>query len=264
MQADTIYDIKAIDPELRYEGTGKNIEKTAITKLISATAGEYLVDYKDYPINAVTTSSSGGQTEELEGYYYLKSVKDFDEDSPDNKWEKRVSPYILHNYVEQGGHSIGKLKSILLSPMYEKGNDRYASGRVRYLILTGDKGSAQVQGKELADILDLPSTLFDIKTGVPAPEKMDIPILTDYGYEIGSKEMPIKVNESDKPVWSNLRKSYHLLGDDKDEVITFKGKGRGNGVGLSVWGARGMVEADDTTTYVKILAHYYPGTRLVK
>lgn len=264
MNADTTYDLKAIDSELRYIGTGKDVEKSEITKLVQATAGEYLVDYKGNPINAITTSSSGGRTEAVEGFYYLKSVKDFDGDSPDYKWEKRVSPLILHNYVEQGGHAIGKLKSILLSPMNEKGSDRYASGRVRYLILTGDKGSAQITGVELASILDLPSTLFDVKTGVPVPEKMDIPVLTDYGYEIGSKEMPIKVNESDKPVWSNLRKSYHILGEDKDEVLTFKGKARGSGSGLSVWGARGMVNEDETITYEKILAHYYPGTKLVK
>ena len=85
-----------------------------------------------------------------------------------------------------------------------------------------------------------------------------------YGFEYGTKEMPIKVNESDKPVWSNLRKSYHIIGGDKDEMLTFKGKASGSGSGLSVWGARGMANADETTTYKNILAHYYPGTKLVK
>ncbi len=262
--SDAVYDLKATDSELRYLGTGKDVEKQAITKFIKETAGEYLVGVNGKAIYAITTSSSGGQTEAVDGYYYLKSVKDFDEDCPDNKWEKRVSPYILQNYVEQGGHPLGKLKSILLSPMDEKGSDRNESGRVRYMILTGEKGSAKLTGAELAKLLDLPSTLFDVKTGVPVPEKMDIPMVTEYGFEYGTKEMPIKVNESDKPVWSNLRKSYHIIGGDKDEMLTFKGKASGSGSGLSVWGARGMANADETTTYKNILAHYYPGTKLVK
>ncbi|MDO4179125.1 MAG: SpoIID/LytB domain-containing protein [Phascolarctobacterium sp.] len=263
MTANTSYDLKATDSELRYLGTGKEIEKNDITKLVQATAGEYLVDNYGRPINAISTSSSGGRTEAVEGFAYLQSVKDFDEDSPDNKWEKRVSPFILQNYLEQGGHAIGKLKSILLSPMNEKGSDRSISGRVRYLIVTGDKGSAKLSGEEIAKLMDLPSSLFDLKTGVPAPEKMDIPVLTNYGYEVGSKEMPIKVNESDKPVWSDLRKAYHLIGDDKEEQLTFKGKARGHGCGLSSWGARGMANADEKTKYKDILKHYYPGTTLI-
>ena len=37
------YDLKALDQEVPYLGTGKDIERDAITKLIKATAGEYLV-----------------------------------------------------------------------------------------------------------------------------------------------------------------------------------------------------------------------------
>lgn len=258
------YDLKAQDSEMTYWGTGKDIEKSAITKFIKATSGEYLVDRNGKPIYAVTTSSSGGRTEAVEGFYYLQSVKDFDEDSPECKWEKRVSPYILQNYVEQSGHEIGKMTGVFLSPMNQKSSDRSESGRVLSLVISGEKGSARISGKEIANILNLPSTLFELKTGVPIPEKVDLPIANVYGYEIGSKEMPIKINEIDKPVWSDLKSSYHILGGGNDEQLIFKGKGRGNGSGLSAWGARGMVNADECVTYKKILAYYYPGTVLVK
>lgn len=82
--------------------------------------------------------------------------------------------------------------------------------------------------------------------------------------EIGSKDIGIKVNESKKPVWKNLVRSYHLLGGGKEEKIIFHGKGKGSGLGLSAWGARGMANADAKATYKTILAHYYPGTQLVR
>lgn len=47
---------------------------------------------------------------------------------------------------------------------------------------------------------------------------------------------------------------------DDDELV-LRGRGWGHGVGLCQYGADGL--ADDDKTYVEILAHYYPGTRLV-
>lgn len=46
------------------------------------------------------------------------------------------------------------------------------------------------------------------------------------------------------------------------DSFVFKGKGAGHGVGMSQWGAKGMAEKG--YTYVDILKHYYPGTRLEK
>ncbi|MEX1337457.1 stage II sporulation protein D [Hydrogenibacillus schlegelii] len=44
--------------------------------------------------------------------------------------------------------------------------------------------------------------------------------------------------------------------------ITFVTYGHGHGVGLSQWGAKAMAEAGRTAE--EILAHYYPGTRIVR
>lgn len=263
------YDLAATDRELPYAGTGSRIEKSVVTKLIAATKGQYLTDGSGSVIEAVTTSSSGGRTEsaaELWGrsVSYLESVEDYDSDSPDSTWEYRATPAILEGLLAQRGYVVGKLTSIRLSPLDERGVDRTATGRVKYLILSGEAGTVKISGTELAQLLDLNSTLFDLETGTPAPETLNVPIENYYGMQIGSKDIDIKVNEENKPVWKNLVRSYHLLGGGKDEKIIFHGKGRGDGLGLSAWGARGLANNNAKLTYKDILKHYYTGTILVQ
>ncbi|MGM9570509.1 MAG: SpoIID/LytB domain-containing protein, partial [Phascolarctobacterium sp.] len=263
------YDLTANDKELPYEGTGPRIEKAGITKLIHATAGQYLADATGLPVLALTTSSSGGRTEGAAGaleldYSYLQSVEDYDSDSPDYKWEHRATPALLEGQLAQRGYAVGKLQSVRLSPLDAPDEDRTATGRVRYVILSGSAGTAKITGVELAAIIGLKSTLFDVETGTPPPETLKVPIEDRYGFEVGSKDIDIKVKEDERPVWNKLLRSYHMLGGGKEEKIIFHGRGRGTGLGLSAWGARGMVVASEKTTYRQILEHYYPGTRLVK
>ena len=90
------------------EGTGKRIEKDAVTKLIQETKGQYLADAYGRAIEAVTTSSSGGRTESalnLRGtaVSYLQSVEDYDSDSPEYTWERRVSPALLEGLLAHRG-----------------------------------------------------------------------------------------------------------------------------------------------------------------
>ena len=262
------YDLTANDKELPYEGTGPRIEKAGITKLINATAGQYLADATGLPILALTTSSSGGRTEGAAGamdrdYSYLQSVEDYDSDSPDYKWEHRATPALLEGQLAQRGYAVGKLNSVRLSPLDAPDEDRTATGRVRYVILSGSAGTAKISGAELADIIGLKSTLFDVETGTPPPETLKVPIEDRYGFEVGSKDIDIKVKEDERPVWNKLLRSYHMLSGGKEEKIIFHGKGRGTGLGLSAWCARGMVVEDEKNTYRQILEHYYPGTRLV-
>lgn len=263
------YDISANDEELVYRGCGKRIEKDAVTKLIRETQGQYLADSYGRYLKGVSTSSTGGQTESAlavwnEAVSCLQSVKDYDQDSPEYKWQYLASPVLLQNLLEQEGYKVGKLTAITLSPLGEKGDDRTATGRVRYLFISGSEGTVKISGQRLADILDLNSTLFDVETGTPVPEVLKVPIENAYGFEIGSKDINIKVNGNDQPVWKNMMRSYHLLSGGKEEKITFKGHGKGTGVGLSAWGARGMANSDESLTYADILRHYYPGARLIK
>lgn len=265
--ADEAYDITANDKELTYQGTGA--EKSAISKFIKATSGQILVDGAGNPVQAVSSSSTGGKTASAKEVWgknksYLQSVEDYDSDSPEYKWEYHASPIMVRNFLEQNGYAVGKLESIKLSPQNEPDIDRSATGRVNYLIIAGDKGVVKVSGLELMRMLSLNSTLFDIETGVPVPDVLNVPITNYYGMQIGSKDINIKVKDKDEPVWKNVIRSYHLLSGAKEEKITFRGKGKGEGVGLSVWGARGMANASSKNTYKKILAHYYPGTTLAK
>ena len=218
---------------------------------------------------AVTTSSSGGLTEAASGAWgrevsYLQSVADYDSDSPDYKWEHRATPALLEGQLAQRGYAVGKLNSVRLSPLDEPDDDRTATGRVRYVILSGSAGTAKITGEELADIIGLKSALFDVETGTPPPETLKVPIEDRYGFEVGSKDIDIKVKEEERPVWNKLLRSYHMLSGGKEEKLIFHGRGKGSGLGLSAWGARGMVVENEKITYAQILEHYYPGTRLVK
>ena len=95
------------------------------------------------------------------------------------------------------------------------------------------------------------------------PEKIEILIENRYGVEVARKEVPIKVHEKEPKIWNEYMQSYHVLTGDKDEKLIFHGKGKGLGAGLSAWGARGMASGDEPKKYQEILAHYYPGTKLV-
>lgn len=262
------YDIIATESELFYEGSGKRIEKDAVTKLIKATRGQYLADERGLAIEAVSTSSSGGRTESAKKLWerevsYLQSVEDYDSDSPEYSWEYRAVPALLESLLAQRGYATGRLTSIRLSPLDDKGIDRTPTGRVKYVVLSGENKTIKLSGSELMELLGLNSTLFDVETGTPVPETLKVPIENYYGMQIGSKDIDIKVNEDNKPIWKNLVRSYHMLSGGKEEKIIFRGKGRGNGLGLSAWGARGLANSDAKATYKTILAHYYPGTRLV-
>ena len=261
------YDLTANDQELPYEGTGPRIEKAGITKLIGATRGQYLVDAQGLPVEAVTTSSSGGATEAAKGAWgrdvpYLQSVADYDSDSPDYKWEHRATPALLEGQLTQRGYTVGKLQSLRLSPLDTPDEDRTATERVRYLILAGSAGTVKISGAELAELIGLKSTLFDVETGTPPQETLKVPIEDRYGFEVGSKDIDIKVKEDERPVWNKLLRSYHMLSGGKEEKIIFHGKGRGTGLGLSAWGARGMVVNNEKITASQILEHYYPSTHL--
>lgn len=261
------YDITATDSELFYEGSGKRIEKDAVTKLIRATRGQYLLDGRGLAIEAVSTSSSGGRTESAKNLWewevsYLQSVEDYDSDSPEYSWEYRAVPALLESLLAQRGYATGRLTSIRLSPLDDKGVDRTPTGRVKYIVLSGENNTVKLSGSELMELLGLNSTLFDVETGTPVPATLKVPIENYYGMQIGSKDIDIKVNEDNKPIWKNLVRSYHMLSGGKEEKIIFRGKGKGSGLGLSAWGARGLANADAKATYRTILAHYYPNTRL--
>lgn len=259
------FDISATDVELPY--SGRESKKDAISRLVMATRGKVLTDAAGNVIRAVTTSSSGGRTESALGAWgynvsYLQSVQDYDNECPDYKWDYKISPVLLQTLLEQNGYNVGKLVSIRLSPLKSKGHDRTDTGRVRNMVISGDAGTVSISGQELMKILSLNSTFFDLIITTPLPDNLEVPIENYYGMEIGRKDINIRVDNSEESIWKNVYSSYHLFSGGKEEKVVFYGFGKGSGVGLSIWGAKGMADTSPANNYAVILQHYYQGTAI--
>ena len=114
-------------------------------------------------------------------------------------------------------------------------------------------------------ILGLNSTFFEVEVNRPVPNSIEIPIENPYGIEIGRKEVPIKVSERSIS-FKDILKDLHFVSGEKGEMVTFKGRGQGSGLGLSQWGARGMANSAPPRRdyYKEILTHYYTDTRVEK
>ncbi len=247
---------------------GPTNENRAINKIAALTKGRVL-KYGDAPVLAYTQDTSGGQTEDSNNilgrvYPYLKSVKDYDKDSPNFNWERTIAVNDVERILTQSQYDVGKLEVITLSPLEEPyGNDRTATGRIRNITVKGDKNTYTINGKEFAKIFSLNSTLFDIYPENMVPQFLDVNIENSYGMVIGRKRITIAVQEDDKPRWKSFFDGQFFLSGVKNEKIVFKGSGLGNGLGLSKWGARGMAK-DERASYVVILQHYFPGCSVVQ
>lgn len=79
--------------------------------------------------------------------------------------------------------------------------------------------------------------------------------------EISGTEGKAKIRGEDFRRCLNLPSSKFNLSIEENHV-KFAGRGYGHGLGLSQWGAKALAEKG--FTYKQILAHYYPGTNLVK
>ena len=118
----------------------------------------------------------------------------------------------------------------------------------------------------MQEILGLNSTFFEVEVNRPVPNSIEIPIENPYGIEIGRKEVPIKVSERSIS-FKDILKDLHFVSGEKGEMVTFKGRGQGSGLGLSQWGARVMANSAPPRSrdyYKEILTHYYTDTRVEK
>lgn len=261
--------VRAVDPEAFYGGIRN--ENKNITKIAAKTSGQVLY-YKGMPAATYNCESSGGMTVGSEEALqrdipYLQAVEDYDTECPEFTWEKKIQTATISRVLEQNGHKIGRLRGYRLSDSKRPDiRDRYPSGRVKLIYLQGDQGSVTMSGKEFADLLALSSTWFDAFAVDPVPDKLDVPVENGYGIEVGKKQIPIEVKGREEGAWKSAIPGFHFLNGTQDETLLFKGKGIGNGVGLSKWGAKGMADNASETLddyYKTILQHYYPGTYLV-
>lgn len=147
--------------------TGTAAEKSASNAAIKATRGEVLT-YGGKPIEALFHTDSGGMTENSEDVWgshvpYLRAAKDTP--TKTMPWTKTISRADLERKLAAKGHSIGKVRSLALSPLAigRAAKDRTASGRVKTMTVKGTKGTVTLSGTTWRSLLGLKSTLFDVK-----------------------------------------------------------------------------------------------------
>lgn len=159
--------------------TGTAAEKSASNAAIKATRGEVLT-YGGKPIEALFHTDSGGMTENSEDVWgshvpYLRAAKDTP--AKTMPWTKTISRADLERKLAAKGHAIGKVRSLVLSPLTigRSAKDRTASGRVKTMTVKGTKGTATLSGTTWRSLLGLKSTLFDAKLA------KDMVTFTGYG-----------------------------------------------------------------------------------
>ncbi len=265
------YDVRANEMGQVYGGI--LAEHANTNRIIDETRGVVAL-YGGQPIEAFFHSCSGGYTESSENVWgtavpYLKAVKDYDEDAPNFSWEKIYTRDQLQKQLEQAGYKLGTLESIRISyrkPAPMQASDRGISGRVKEITFNGTK-SVTIEGTKLRSILQLNSTLFDIYVGLNRPDYIEVPILNQFGMEIGKKKIPIKLKNKEKDNYTGNMGQVRLLTSVVGEKIFIAGNGWGHGLGMSQWGARGMAltaPKKEKDYYKKILQHYYTGTEIKK
>lgn len=223
---------------------GINGESPSVIAAVDATRGEILT-YGGKPIDAFFCSTAGGWTENSENVWgsripYLRGVSDDSSRMPSYRWSVTTTPEKLAANLTAAGKSVGKVRSITLSPLGKRPmavSDRGVSGRVLSMTVNGSAGSVRVTGNAFQSIYGLKSTLFDFSQGGAVPDP-------DSGRKGRSATMTVKAGVP----------------------ITIYGYGWGHGLGMSQYGAYQMAQEHGSadTYYRTILTHYYTGTRLEK
>lgn len=253
---------------------GMESESIKSNRAVDDTYGQVLI-YKGRVIPGYFHSSAGGYTENSENvwgtaYPYLRAVPDVDQGTPNFSWEQKLTGEELQNLLQRAGHNIGKLVALDLSPLspapITNSIDRGVSGRVKSILLIGDRGSVNLTGMQFRTLLGLRSTLFDIEIITPNDKKLEVRI-TDSAGDREIKEIPINLPPTKQKGFLLDRDNVRHLTGRPNEVIVINGFGSGHGVGMSQWGAKVMAEKahQGNTTYFKtILQHYYQGVEIKK
>ena len=147
------YDIGRTTAWQVYEGLED--ETPSIKSAVESTRDQVLT-YNGQIIEAVFHSSSGGHTENVEDIWskplpYLRGVQDFDGNAPVYQWTETFSRQAFSQQFPE----IGRLLSTTPQRVTPQ-------GRVREILLEGDRGSRVISGNDLRRALNLRSTLFSI------------------------------------------------------------------------------------------------------
>lgn len=150
-----LYDVGSDTASQVYRGLAAEAAPTIAA--VNATRGQVLT-YRGRVIEAVFHASSGGMTENVEDIWqqslpYLRSVPDFDQNSPVFRWSQTFSM----GEFQQRVPGLGRLLGVI--------NPRTTpQGRVLSMELQGAEGRRRFSGTELRQALGLKSNLFTITT----------------------------------------------------------------------------------------------------
>ena len=229
---------------------GKEYENPTTTKIVQETYGEAVV-FNDKVVETFFHSSSGGQTESSLAVWgteipYLNSVVDFDQKSPYYKWQVSFSPEEFDRHFADAGCKLGKIKALDLSYLSKEKDkstaDRSYSGRLIKLRILGETGWEVFKATQFRQILKLKSTLFDIAVGIPMPEIIEAPILDVFGNQVAQVDIEVNLDNKNSVGLPQDTINIRRLARSNNEKIIITGYGWGHGVGMSQWGAKGMVE----------------------
>lgn len=216
-----------------------------------------VVTYDGKLIAAVYHDSSGGYTKDAAEVWsqpvpYLIPALGWDNDSPYHQWTRSIDWEELQGYINKAYPEIGELKQLWPAGF---GGD----GRIIKLTLKGSQGEIVVTGEQFRRATGIPSS--NMKLGIVyGPE----PLVTLWWLgrqsqpEGGLSEPEVFTGNSEliDPVGEEFG-SWPQLQDKVPVRLEIRGAGRGHGVGLSQWGAKGMAEAGYSEK--QILEHFYPG-----
>ena len=158
----SVYDVGDTQTWQVYKGVETEAKSTQIA--VSSTDGQVMT-YKGKIILAVFHSSSGGHTENVEDVWseplpYLRGVKDYDEGTPEYRWQKTFSPSELSQRL-----GISNIRSLI-----PERTTTY--GSIKTMKVVGDSGSKSLSGSKLRQALGLKSTRFTV-TSTPTAFQID-------------------------------------------------------------------------------------------
>ncbi|MEE3329520.1 MAG: SpoIID/LytB domain-containing protein [Myxococcota bacterium] len=159
---DPHYDVEATTASQVYGGEVEVVE--SVLEAVRATRGQYLT-HGGTPILAAFHSASGGRTagaEEVWGLElpYLRSLEVEDEEqAPSTYWRAAVSRTTLRLALGRLGLDVGPLARVEVT-------ERWSSGRVKRVTITGPHGERGFSGRLLREALGpgvVKSTLFELR-----------------------------------------------------------------------------------------------------
>ena len=276
-----LYDIDSTNKNQVYIGLEAGTYKTK--RAVNSTRSLVLT-YKNKLINSLFHSSSAGMTENSQDvwknkYPYLSSVKDFDQNNPKLRWNKKFSKSQLQKLFPR----IGGIKQIEILNVT-------STGRVKNVRIQGDFGTDQISGAEIRKRMNLKSTLVRFKfTEVKESESInesfklsstnllekeplthivmvgDTLILIADQYEV-SVESIVALNNIKNSSLINIGQSLLVPRNSfnsslsSEKILVVSGYGSGHGVGMSQWGAKYM--ANEGAKAKSILKHFYRGVEI--